>query len=642
MDQLTVAMMKRRLYLYGWILLAALLVIAPVAPAALAQDSAATDAFPTVAALEAAVLPPRDRVDLAERLRGGQADVPPTPTTAVTRQVGEHEVFTASNDNLVLTIPATLQVVGTHIYLWVEDGAKVNAADLQALADAFDNTVYNSVRNLWGSEANPGVDGDPHVYGLFAHNLGASTAAYFAADNTYPKAVVPTSNEHEMFFFNLDAIGSDFTVEPVASIVAHEFQHMIRNNLQMNEETWLNEGLSMFTQAYLFNDLNSSILSFLYQPGDQLNDWHAEPSGRAADYGAATLFLVYFYERYGIDAMQQLSADSSPRGLQGVDDVLHELNQPGVDKLFADWVLANALDDTSYGDGHYGYSLLTNLPTPPTVADATGYPFSYSGSVNQFAADYLSLVNLSGKSTLTINVDAPEAVGLIPTEAPSGTHFWYSNRGDMSDSRLTRAFDLSGVDAATLDYKLWYDNEEDWDYGYVMVSDDNGVSWDVLPTDHTTTSDPQHVAYGAGYTGASNGWVDESVALDAYAGEQILVRFELITDDAVNRPGMAIDDVSVPELGYNDDFEGDKGGDWSAEGWLWTDNRLPEQAWVQVVQKAGSKTVDVQRWLIDGANTHPITLVKGADSALIAISPLAPVTTVPMPYTITVDSGVGV
>ena len=64
--------MKRRLYIYGWILLAALLVIAPVAPAALAQDAAASDAYPTVAALEAAVLPPRDRVDLAERLRGVQ------------------------------------------------------------------------------------------------------------------------------------------------------------------------------------------------------------------------------------------------------------------------------------------------------------------------------------------------------------------------------------------------------------------------------------------------------------------------------------------------------------------------------------------------------------------------------------------
>ncbi len=629
--------MKRRLYIYGWILLAALLVIAPVA----AQDNASADTFPTVAALEAAVLPPRDRVDLAERLRGVR-DVPPPPTTAVTRQVGEHEVFTASNDNVVLSIPATLRVVGQHIYLWVEDGAQVNNADLQALADAFDNTVYGSVRNLWGSEANPGVDGDPRVYGLFAHNLGASTAAYFAADNTYPKAVVPTSNEHEMFFFNLDAIGENFSVEPVESIVAHEFQHMIRNNLQMNEETWLNEGLSMFTQAYLFNDLDSTILSFLYAPDTQLNDWHTEPSARSADYGAATLFLVYFYERYGIDAMQKLSADSSPRGLQGVDDVLHELNQPGVNKLFADWVLANALNDTSYGDGSYGYALLPNLPTPPTVADARSYPFSYTGSVSQFATDYLTLANFSGKSTLTISLDAPAAVGLIPTAAPSGSHFWYSNRGDMSNSRLTRAFDLSGVTAATLDYKLWYDNEEDWDYGYVMVSDDDGVSWDVLPTAHTTENDPQHVAYGAGYTGSSNGWVDESVALDAYAGEQILVRFELITDDAVNRSGLAIDDLSIPQIGYSDDFENDNGGDWSAEGWLWTDNRLPQQAWVQVVQQSGGKTADVQRWLIDGADTHSITLIKGVDQALIAVSPLAPVTTVPMPYTITVDSGAGV
>ncbi len=625
--------MKRRLSIYGWLLLAALLLVAPAA----AQDDPSADDYPTLAALEASVLPPRDRVNLAERLLG-VTEIDPTPTSAPVLKVGDHAVFTASNDDQVMTIPSTLHVIGAHIYLWVEDGARVNDADLQALADAFDSEVYDAVRNLWGSEATPGVDDDPRVYGLFAYNLGASTAAYFAADNTYPKAVVPTSNEHEMFFFNLDAVGGDFDVQTVASIVAHEFQHMIRNNLQINEETWLNEGLSMFTQAYLFNDLDSSIISFLYAPGNQLNDWHAEPGMRSSDYGAATLFLIYFYQRYGIDAMQQLSADRSPRGLQGVDDVLRGLNQPDVDQFFADWVLANGIDDVDYKDGRYGYPMLGTLPTPPTAADAQAYPFSYSGSVNQYAADYISLANLAGSSTLTIEIDAPEAVGLIPTEAPSGTHFWYSNRGDMSDSRLTRAFDLSGVDKATLNYRLWYDNEEDWDYGYLMVSEDDGATWTPLPTAHTTENDPQHVAYGAGYTGASDGWLDESVALDAYAGEQILLRFELITDDAVNRSGLALDDVRVPEIGYSDDFENDGGGDWSAEGWLWTDNRLPQQAWVQVVQQSGSKTADIQRWLIDGADTHEVRLVAGADHALIALSPIAPVTTVAMAYTLSVGA----
>src|SRR5690606_33593365 len=76
----------------------------------------------------------------------------------------------------------------------------------------------------------------------------SGTAAYFISDHTYPRAAVSTSNEHEMFFFNLDVLGYDFSLAYIESIVAHEFQHMIRSNLQVNEEYWVNEGFSMFTQ----------------------------------------------------------------------------------------------------------------------------------------------------------------------------------------------------------------------------------------------------------------------------------------------------------------------------------------------------------------------------------------------------------
>ena len=106
-----------------------------------------------------------------------------------------------------------------------------------------------------------------------------------------------------MFFFNLDAIGQDFPLRAVESIVAHEFQHMIRFNLQVNSETWLNEGLSMFTQLYLYNGMDGTIFSFLNEPNTQLDDWNANPGERAANYGAATLFLTYFFERYGINAI---------------------------------------------------------------------------------------------------------------------------------------------------------------------------------------------------------------------------------------------------------------------------------------------------------------------------------------------------
>ena len=628
--------MPRRLPTARAIALMALIVLLCALPAA-AQVSESSVDYPTVAALNSTVIPARDRVELAERLRG-VTYIPPTPASAVTRQVGERQVFTAvnSSSNVSFEVPATLRVVGEHIYLWVEDDADVDNTDLEALAHDFDAFIYPRVRDLWGSEANPGVDGDPHIYGVFASGLGPSTAAYFASDHTFPKAVVPVSNEHEMFFFNLDALGSHFSLLAVESTVAHEFQHMIRANLQINTETWLNEGLSEFTQYYLYQQIDSSVLSFLLQPDTQLDDWNSTPGMRAVNYGAASMFLIYFYQRYGIDAIHALSADRSERGLEAVDDVLRARDLGNVDGFFADWVMANYLYDPTYGDGRYGYPGIPPLLTPPPLATVAQYPFEYDGDAHQYATDYFVLSKLDGAQSVDFNLGAPDSVRLVPTSAPSGTHFWYSNRGDMADSRLTRSFDLSGVTSATLNYRLWYDIEESWDYGYVMVSDDDGASWHILSTAHTTDDDPHGAAYGAGYTGASNGWVDESVSLDAYAGKRILVRFEMITDDAVTRPGMAIDDLSIPEIGYSDDFEGGI-GDWQAEGWLWTDNRLPQQGWVQVAQKAGEQIEDVERWQIDGADHH-VDLLKGVDQVVVALSPLAPVTTVSMPFTLTVEA----
>ena len=334
---------------------------------------------------------------------------------------------------------------------------------------------------------------------------------------------------------------------------------MIRFNQQVNTETWLNEGLSVFTQYYLYGDTNGMIPSFLNAPSTQLNDWNPNAGQRAANYGAATLFLTYLYERYGIDTLNNLSADHKTRALQAVNDVLAQNGEPGVDSFFGDWVLANVLNDKNYDDGRYSYPDLNGLNTPPAKATVQQYPFQTSDSANQYSADYYNFSGLNGVHSVDVQLTNPTSVSLIPTTAASGTHFWYSNRDDMADLRLTHSFDLTNVQSVTLNYKAWYNTEVGWDYGYLMVSDDGGKHWDVVPTSHTSNEDPHGVTYGAAYNGASDGWVNKSVSLNKYAGKQILVRFEMITDDAVTLPGFAVDDVSIPEIGYTTDFENDNG-----------------------------------------------------------------------------------
>ncbi|MCC6614386.1 MAG: immune inhibitor A [Anaerolineae bacterium] len=615
-----------------------MLIFLITASASQAQPGLLTSAQTTVTTLAEAPLPARDRIALGAELLGIVAE--PTPSAAPPLEVGTIQAFFVrdSSNNEVQTIDAELRAVGEHLAVWVEVG-ETNLLDesLQALVDAFDAHIYDQVRTIWGSEANPGIDGDPHIYALFVSGVNIPAIAYYFAEHSYPRSIAPYSNEHEMFIFNLNSLTGGFDLAHVEDVVAHEFQHMIRHNVLPNLDNWLDEGFSSFTQLLLYGNFSAS-LAFQEHPNTQLNAWEVDPAQRAPDYGASLLFTTYLYERYGLQALQMVSSSGQPRGLQAIDTTLRALGGPDVDTFFADWVLANELLDPTLTNGLYGYRLLPSGMLPPKpVATVEGYPFVNMGNLPQYATDYYALDQLGGLQTLDVRVDIAPTVPLVDTAPASGTRLWYSNRADDSVTTLTHTFDLRPVSSATLNYSLWYDLETDWDYGYVLVSDDGGTSWDRLATPGMTASDPFAVAYGTGYTGASPGWQHESLSLDRYVGQEIMLRFSVITDDAITRPGMALDDVSIPELGYATDFEGDAGG-WVGDGWVWVENVLPQQMWVQAIQMTGAGP-QINRWLATESSTWTLPLADDLQSVVIGLSPFAPVTLTPADYRLTISAG---
>jgi hypothetical protein len=162
--------------------------------------------------------------------------------------------------------------------------------------------------------------------------------------------------------------------------------------------------------------------------------------------------------------------------------------------------------------------------------------------------------------------------------------------------RLTRTFDLTGVSGeVTAEYWVWYDIEVDYDYVYVEVSADGGDTWEFLNTPSGTAENPTGNSYGWGYTGFSGGtdggeWIRETVDLTAFAGEQIELRFEYITDAAVNGDGLLLDDFSISALGYASDFESDDGG-WTAEGFVRMYNRVPQTYRLMLIEQGGETSV---------------------------------------------------
>jgi len=609
-----------------------------------ATRAAQGDSLPgreTLATLRRTVVPSADPVDLARRLRG-VTDVPPNPTQPLkVYKVGDIETFWASDadSETDFQVRCKLLYATAHVYMWFE--AAVNApaiSDIKRSADKFENSIYPTARSYFGSENTPGVDGDVHLYVVHARKLGGNIAGYFSSSSEVPKVVSPHSNQAQMFYVNLDnaQVGTD----DYEGTLAHEFQHMIHDHEDTNEETWLNEGLSELSR--LVNGYADTGFApyFLANPDYQLNAWPEAEDEKGAHYGASYLFATYFLERFGKDAVRALVAEPE-NGLTGIEAALRKIN--AIDSatgkpitfidLFADWQLANLLNNKTAGDGRYAYTLYQEKLRPITL---TAQPANgeRQGDVNQYGTRYLAFTK-PGKYTL--DFQANRTVPVVPAKPHSGQYVWWSNRADKSDTTLTRAFDLTGVKAATLQYWTWFDLEGNWDYAYLIVSEDGGQTWTPLATPHTTTEDPHANAYGPGYTGQQR-WFQEKVDLSAYAGKQIQVRFEMITDDAVNNPGLLIDDVELPELGYQSDFEADGGG-WEANGFVRMDNTLPQEFLVQELRDSGNGAVEIS-WLLapDGGTSAQWSFEVGGaiKRVVLTLSGATEFTTQPAPYTLTI------
>jgi immune inhibitor A len=630
----------------GLSVLLAVAITLPVYSALPTKDTPPPD---TLTMIGNTLIPPRDRLDLARELLGVTA-LPAPPTVAPPElAIGDVQTFWADDvsQDRSFQVDAELVYKSPHVYMFVQVGYPVDLDAVKHSADQFENVIYPKVHEVFGSEWSPGIDGDPHLYILHVRGLGDWVAAYYSSTSEYPVEAVKNSNEHEMFFVNLDTIGDSIGTSYYEATLAHEFQHMVHWNVDENEDTWVNEGLSELSTMIAGYRPDGFSLNFLNQPDIQLNTWPEDTSQRVGHYGSSFLFMAYFYQRYGDAATTTLVRDPE-NGMKAIDTALSSIGatdpatgQPvTADDLFADWLVANLLQDPTLGDGRYGYTapyLAGNLPNATLTGDLKidGKPITLNAP--QWGANYLRISGGRSPQTVRVSFKGTPTVSVVPTFAHSGAYMWWSNRADSSDTRLTRPFDLSRVTQATLTYWAWYHIENLWDYGYVMVSTDDGATWTPLESSRTTTDDPHGNAYGPGYTGDSEGWVQEAVDLTPYAGQQIQVRFEYITDDAVTQPGLIIDDVSIPEIGYTDDFENGAGG-WTSEGWLLMDNVLPQQFSVQAVQAANGAQ-PVTHWI--GRNDDPngeweITVGGQYGDAVIVVSGLAPVTTEPATYSVTV------
>lgn len=126
-------------------------------------------------------IPAIDPYDLARRLKHTEALVPLTPASPIKYSVGDQGTFWALNLDPAKSfqLTATLAHVSPHLYVWVQDGVHIQEDALEESAEVFEERLYATVRERFGSEWTPGIDNDVRLTVLNVRFSGA--VAYFSS-----------------------------------------------------------------------------------------------------------------------------------------------------------------------------------------------------------------------------------------------------------------------------------------------------------------------------------------------------------------------------------------------------------------------------------------------------------------------------
>jgi hypothetical protein len=552
-------------------------------------------------------VPAADRIALAIDIEGLDLSKIPSAPDAPKQQykLGDRREFWIHNSTTFefKRITAKLMFISEHAYFWQDvDSAALNAAGAESTAEdwsaagaSFDES-YERVQAVFGKEESPGLDGDLRLFVVHSDSLGKE-GGHFSQSDQYPAVVESHSNEGQYFFISntwSSGIASDYYKE----VLAHEYQHMIHKNVDPNEEGWLNEGLSMLAQQIAGMRGDNWVSEYFITPDQSLWYW----GSTSADYGQAYLYLEYLYELFGDEFITALTANQN-NGLTNVDETLKQFDSPrNADELYMDALTAAFFNDPAMADGQFAYKIPTLTPMVPKYAFESNLGV-YQGVTQQYGG--VDVLTFTGNGNVTLTFTGDQRIKLIPTDAHSDENFWWSGRNDSSFATLTREIDLRAASAATLKYWAWYDIEEDWDYAYLLVSTDRGLHWDLIPATSSRETNPNNQNLGHGFSGLSGGgaeaeWIEETADLSAYAGQRILLRFAMQNDLAVNNFGFAVDDLSIPEINWNDDAESNDDA-WKSSGFIHIHNRVPQVWGVRAVEQGKDDSIVV----------HDLEIVNG-------------------------------
>lgn len=552
--------------------------------------------------------PPRDYYESAKRL--SQIDLGSRTVEAKVYVVGDIETFSTGESE----IEAVLMAITEHAYYWFETSLNIGQQRIENASERFEQEYYPRVTELFGQEWLPGVDNDPRFTILhLATYTGGDELGFFTSGNEYPITVFEASNEREMFYLNMAnlRLGSPLYF----GTLVHEYLHLIQWHIDPNEAIWFSEGLAQYIELYSGLDTVDSDLDYAAIPSVQLNSWNYDDQEMLlAHYGAAYLFTVYIWEQLGELALTNMLSHPAD-GLAALYNALSSYQpERSLDQFFADWLIANFLDIEGE-PGKYGYRTI-DPPQPIFVEEITELPAQYEARLFPFSADYISL---STSGEININFQGDPESALFPELPYEGDWAWFVPGVNEIDAKLTTTIHLPDSDESILSFWTWHELEKDFDFAYLTVSTDEGETWQVVTPEHA-----QQGQFGPAFGGKSEsyndqvaGWVKETVSLWRYSGQDVMIRFEVLTDSTIAEGGFAVGGITF-DAGVDTWKQ-----EWNNEGFVQTSAVLPRNWSVQLIQLVDE--AEIIPMVLDSENNGSLQIALGEEDAVLVVSALGPV-----------------
>lgn len=379
-------------------------------------------------------------------------------------------------------------------------------------------------------------------------------------DPTYPLYIAGFySDSLEAYFdrntMTIDAYDWENRVGPAGSrpylyegVFAHEYQHLLHSDYDTDEENFINEGMSMFSE-YLTGYVTDEALyeDFLEMPENSLVVWGDQGGLEIlADYSNSFLFQFFLMEQYGAGFVQDLFHNPD-NGISGVNSTLGDY--PGRRKDFGDIYhdfAAAVLIDSEKGNYRHGFEALDVAIDIGTVDTPNPEAYGTDGAP-PWGTDYMWIDGGTELAKFTFN---GFDYTVYPTGWTSDGDVLYGGTGDLIDNWAI----FEAIGGGTLTFDTYWDIEDNWDFGFVQVSTDGGYTWTSLANAYTTdvydpNAHPNIIANMPGLTSWScfveaDCWVNMSFDLSPYSGD-ILLAFRYMTDWAFTYEGWYIDNVHV-------------------------------------------------------------------------------------------------